>query len=161
MTHLEGLLTEYLDWKGYVVKTNVKVGRRKRGGWKMELDIVAYHPEDKKLVHYEPSLDAESWQEREKRYIRKFSAGRQHIPSEVFGWLPENVPMEQIAIFNVHPKNRNEIAGGQIQSVDELMAQIRSDVVQQGPMNRNAIPEQFTRLRTLQLSHCGYSGRKK
>lgn len=156
MTHIENLLAEYLDWKGYVVKTNAKVGRLKHGGWQMELDIVAYHPTTKDLVHYEPSLDANSWQKREGRYRKKFSAGRQYIPSEVFRWLPKQTQVRQVAVFNWHPKNRHEIAGGMIQSVDELMAEIRRDIAGQGLMSRNAIPEQFTRLRTLQLSHCGY-----
>ncbi len=157
MTHIENLLAEYLDWKGYVVKRNIRVGRLRHGGWQMELDIVAYHPTTKDLVHYEPSLDANSWKKREERYRKKFSAGRQRIPSEVFRWLPKDKDIRQIAVFNTHPKNRHEIAGGRIQSVDELMAEIRRDIASQGLMNRNAVPEQFTHLRTLQLSHCGYS----
>jgi len=157
MTHIEDLLAQYLDWKGYVVKKNVKVGRLKHGGWQMELDIVAYHPPTQDLVHYEPSLDADSWKKREERYRKKFSAGRKYIRSKVFGWLPKGTRLRQIAVFNTHPQNRHKIAGGILQSVDELMAEIRRAIVKQGLMNRNAVPEQFAHLRTLQLSHCGYS----
>ncbi len=157
MAHIEDLLAEYLDWKGYVVKKNVKVGRLKRGGWRMELDVVAYHPATKDLVHYEPSLDANSWKKREQRYRKKFSAGRQYILSEVFKWVPKDAPVKQIAVFSTHPGDRHEIAGGTIQSVDELMAEIRSHIVTRGLMGKNAIPQQFPLLRTLQLSHCGYS----
>jgi hypothetical protein len=156
MAHIEDLLAEYLDWKGYLVKRNFKVGRLKHGGWEMELDVMAYHPITNDLVHYEPSLDADAWTQREKRYHKKFVAGRKYILSDVFKWLPKRTKIRQIAVFNSHPANRNEIAGGTIQSVDELMAEIRTDIMRQGLMAKKAIPEQFPRLRTLQLSHCGY-----
>ncbi|MDQ3331604.1 MAG: hypothetical protein M3552_13275 [Planctomycetota bacterium] len=68
MSHLEELLSEYYEWLGNVVKCNVAVGRRARGGWEMELDIVAYDPRANHLLHIEPSLDAHSWAERERRF---------------------------------------------------------------------------------------------
>src|SRR5437764_13234533 len=58
MSHLEDLLCEYYDWQGYIVRRNVKVGRLSHGGWEGELDIVAYHPKTRDLVHLEPSIDA-------------------------------------------------------------------------------------------------------
>lgn len=41
-------------------------------------------------------------------------------------------------------------------SVDELMTKIRHKVAQCGLVSKNAIPEQYPLLRTLQLSHNGY-----
>jgi hypothetical protein len=32
MNHLEQLVCEYYDWMGYLVKSNVHVGKRKEGG---------------------------------------------------------------------------------------------------------------------------------
>jgi hypothetical protein len=61
MSHLETLVAEYLEWQGYLIRRNTKVGRLKHGGWEMELDIVGYHPKSLELVHYEPSIDALSW----------------------------------------------------------------------------------------------------
>ncbi len=84
MSHLESLIAEYLDWQGFIVKTNIKVGRLKHGGWEMELDILGYHPRSGALVHYEPSIDALSWEKREARYKKKFAAGRNYIFSDVF-----------------------------------------------------------------------------
>ena len=156
MAHIEELLAEYLDWKGYLVKKNVKVGRLKHGGWEMELDVIGFHPITNDLVHYEPSLDADSWSKREERYKKKFSAGKKYILADVFKWLPQDTTVRQIAVFNWHPKNRNRIAGGMVQSLDELMAEIRKEIQRQGLMSKKAIPEQFPLLRTLQLSHCGY-----
>lgn len=67
MSHLESLLVEYLDWQGYLVRRNTKVGRLAHGGWEMELDVVGYHPKSRDLLHYEPSVDAHDWQTREER----------------------------------------------------------------------------------------------
>jgi len=155
-THLESLLFEYLDWQGYLVRRNIKVGRLSHGGWEMELDIVGYKPSTNELVHYEPSIDAQSWKTREERYLKKFESGRKHILKAVFPWLSPETSIKQIAVFVNHPKNRHRIAGGEIMSVDQLVSQIREKILEQGVVSRNAIPEQYPMLRTLQLSHCGY-----
>lgn len=157
MSHLESLIVEYLDWQGYLVRRNTKVGRLKHGGWEMELDVIGYHPHTSDLVHYEPSVDAHTWDTREARYAKKFAAARSLVLSEVFSWLPPGTPMRQIAVFPSHPKGRDHIAGGQIQSIDELVAEIRTAVVKRGIASRSAISETYPLLRILQLSHCGYN----
>jgi hypothetical protein len=156
MSHLETLIAEYLDWQGFLVRRNTKVGKLGHGGWEMELDIVGYHPKSSVLVHYEPSIDALSWEKREARYRKKFEAGRNYILREMFSWLPPSTKLQQIAVFISHPKGKDTIAGGIIISVDELMAEIRTNVVASGIMAKNAVPEQYPLLRTLQLSHVGY-----
>lgn len=157
MSHLESLIAEYLEWQGFLIRRNIKVGRLGHGGWAMELDVVAFRPPSGPLVQYEPSIDALSWETRAARYKKKFEAGRKYIFTEVFPWLPPSTPVEQIAVFISHPKGRDTIAGGKIVSVDELMAEIRTKVVNCGPMQSNAIPEQYPLLRTIQMSHAGYS----
>ena len=156
MSHLEHLIAEYLDLEGFLVRRNIKVGPLNHGGWEMELDLVGYHPVTGRLVHYEPSIDALSWTKREERYIKKFRAGRKYILDKVFPWLKNNTPIEQYAVFISHPKGRDDIAGGKILSVDELVKTIRDQVCSKGVMAKNAIPEQYPLLRTMQLSHCGY-----
>lgn len=157
MSHLESLIAEYLDWQGYLVRRNLKVGRLRHGGWEMELDVIAYHPHTRDLVHYEPSIDAHKWERREERFGKKFSAARKYIFTEVFSWLPADTPLRQLAVLPSHPADRHEIAGGRIQSIDELLAEIRSKIITCGPAAKNAIPELYPLLRTLQLSHCGYA----
>lgn len=83
-SHLESLIHEYLDWRGYLVRRNVKVGRLKHGGWAMELDVIAYHPMTKDLVHFEPSIDAHSWDVREQRFKKKFEAGKKYLFTDIF-----------------------------------------------------------------------------
>lgn len=157
MSHLEALLAEYYDWQGYVVKRNMKVGSRRMGGWEMELDIVAFNPENRELLHIESSLDSNSWAKREKRFAKKFDAGKKYIHSEVFTWLKQSKQLKQIAVFPSVGKNRISIAGGIIRTVDDYMKEIRTAVIEKGLANKSAISEQYQLLRTLQLALCGYS----
>lgn len=157
MNHLETLIAEYLDWRGYLVRRNTKVGRLPHGGWAMELDVVGYNPHTEHLVHYEPSIDGRAWATREDRFALKFNQGREHILPELFSWLPQETPIEQIAICVTHPKNRDTVGGGRLQSLDEFVAEVRSAVIKSGAANQNAISETYPLLRTLQLTHCGYN----
>ena len=157
MSHLESLIVEYLDWQGYLVRRTTKVGRLKHGGWEMELDVIGFNPHSGDLVHYEPSVDAHTWETREMRYKKKLDAAKKLIFLEVFSWLPPETPLRQIAVFPSHPKDRHTIAGAQILSIDELMAEIRSKIIGCSVMRSNAISENYPLLRVLQLSHCGYN----
>jgi hypothetical protein len=156
MSHLEQLLAEYHEWLGRVVKCNVKVGKRARGGYEMELDIVAYDPQATRIIHVEPSLDALSWAKREARYAKKFEAGRKYILPELFPWLPAETPIEQRAVLISAADNRRTLAGAQVCSVDELIAEIKSAVSCKGVASRAAISEHYPLLRTIQLVVCGY-----
>ena len=154
MNHLEGLLRQYYEWNGYIVRSNVKVGRLPHGGWTGELDIVAYHPQTKKLIHLEPSMDAHSWHKREERFAKKFAAGIKYIGSEVFPWVDESIPIDQVAVLA--SSSRRELAGGKVVSIDEMMKAIKTDIIDCGIMVNNAIPEEFDLLRTIQMTVCGY-----
>jgi len=156
MNHLETLLFEYYDWQDYLVKSNIKVGRLSHGGYKGELDIVAYNPHTKHLIHLEPSIDAHNWAKRELRYTKKFEAGREFIFTEVFTWLDPQTPLEQVAVLIAHPNDRHTLAGGAIKSIDELMLEIKQKVIANGIANQHAIPEQYPLLRTMQLTLNGY-----
>lgn len=96
--HLEQLVAEWYEYCGYFVRRNVHVGLRPKGGYECELDVVAFRPTDKKLVHIEPSLDADSWEHREKRYAKKFAAGKKYIP-KLSEALDVPVEIDQIALF--------------------------------------------------------------
>ena len=155
MNHLEKLTRQYYDWNGYIVKGNVKVGRLSHGGWGGELDIVAYNPQINKLLHIEPSIDAHSWDKREERFNKKFMFGRDYIYDDVFPWLsPDETPLEQIAMLIT--SSRRELAGGKVISIDEFMAIVKGEISALGIMAKNAIPEEYDLLRTIQMSINGY-----
>lgn len=159
MNHLEGIISEWLENTGYIVVRNHKVGRLVKGGWGGELDVIAYNPATKHLVHYEPSLDAESWARREERFTKKFTMGRQHvldIPQLSFLTQEQVDSMEQVAVFPAVAEARRDFLGVKAVGMDELMSTINQFVCERGPMASNAFPEQYPMLRTLQFALCGY-----
>jgi hypothetical protein len=156
MNHLEELLFQYYDWQGYVVKRNILVGPRKKGGYECELDIVAFCHQGTHLIHVEPSLDTDSWEEREKRFKKKFDAGKKYIFKEVFPWLHPSTEIEQIAILPSKSKDREQIGGGKIETIDQVVKKIKDEIFNKGKMARNAISEQYGLLRTIQMTICGY-----
>lgn len=155
-SHLEDLIAEFYDWRGYLVKRNIMVGKRALGGWDMELDLVAYHPHTKHLIHVESSLDAHSWDKRVERFQKKFSLGEKFMFDEVFTWLDKSTQVDKVAVLISHPSDRHELCGARIASVDEMMAEVRDAIERCGKMSKDAISEQYPLLRTVQLAIKGY-----
>ncbi len=155
--HLETLISQYYDWQGWIVKKNVRVGRRRElGGYDGELDVVVYNPATGKVIHYEPSTDASSWEKRAEKYEHKFQMGRRYISKEVLPWLAPDFELEQIAVFFHVPAHRRAFQGAKAISIDELVGMIRDKIKKEGRVGKNAIPEQYDLLRTIQLLICGY-----
>lgn len=149
--HLEQLVAEWYQYNGYFVRQNVLVGKRTKGGYECELDVVAFNPVSKHLVQIEPSLDASAWKTREKRYSKKFGLGRKHIPS-LFSGI--NIPnqIDQIALFVFASRTKHaELAGGKVAVASDLYSEIISGL-QSKRVAKNAVPELFPLLRTIQ--HC-------
>jgi hypothetical protein len=82
--HLEDLVAEWLEYNGYFVRKSVLVGKREKGGFEGELNVVGLHPKTKHLLHVECSLDAHTWEKREARFAGKFERGRKYI-APLFG----------------------------------------------------------------------------
>jgi len=149
--HLEQLVCEWYEFQGYFVRRNVLAGRRSAGGHETELDVVAFHPEKHLLVHIEPSLDANSWAEREARYAKKFAAGRKFIPS-LFPNLSIPKEIDQVALFlygsgTTHPT----IGGGRVVLVAKLIRDIMEAMLARN-IKSSMVPEQYPLLRTLMFA---------
>jgi hypothetical protein len=158
--HLESLVAEWYEFRGYFVRRNVQVGKRASGGHECELDIVAFHPEQRSLVHVEPSLDGDSWAKRELRYQKKFDAGRRHIPDLFPGMaIPKHI--EQIALFVYGGgESRTQLAGGRVMFIRDFMAEVHAGISHR-KIASAAIPEEFPHLRTLQFAAQYWSIGKK
>lgn len=149
--HLEELVSEWYQMRGFFVRRNVQVGKRLRGGYDCELDVVAFHPGSKQLVHVEPSLDTDSWDRREERYTKKFEAGRRHIPA-LFDGLALPTELDQIALFVYGGgPTRTTIGGGRIVFIRDFMAEVLQ-VIRERRVSSAAIPEEHPLLRTLQFA---------
>ena len=147
---LEQLVAEWYEYRGYFVRRNVPVGKRTRGGYECELDIVAFDPVERHLIHIEPSMDAESWEQREQRFKKKFDAGLKYIPGLFPGLdLPEEI--EQTAIFAFASRvNHPTLAGRKVLLVSDLMREIMEDLSEKKVASA-AVPEHHPILRTLQF----------
>lgn len=150
MNYLEELVAEWYEFNGYFVRRNVRVGKRTKGGYEGELDVVAFHPETRHLVHIEPSMDALSWQKREERFHKKFRAGQKYIPGLFAGLnIPKNV--EQIALLQFASKrSRVTLGGGRLVLVSELLVEILTGL-RDHRVAASAVPEDKPILRTLQF----------
>ncbi|MFN2194685.1 MAG: hypothetical protein ACK2UW_01005 [Anaerolineales bacterium] len=152
--HLEQMIIEWYEYQGYFVKKNIFVGKRALGGFECELDIVAFHPVTKHTVHLEPSLDADSWAERERRFKAKFDAGQKYIKG-LFPGLDIPDEIEQIAVLvfasDVH---HPYLGGGKLIIADRLIEEIFTELADK-KLESNAIPEQWPILRSFQYA-CQY-----
>lgn len=149
MNYLEQLLSEWLEYRGYFIRRNVKVGPLAKGGYECELDIVGFNPKEKHLIHFEPSMDADSWEKREKRYKKKFDAGKKYIPELFKGFkIPKEI--DQRAVFILTGKTREIVGGGKIYHVKEILKEIYENLKEKNVL-RSIVPEQFPVLRTFQM----------
>ena len=147
--HLEDLIAEWCEYRGYFVRRNVNVGKRAAGGYECELDVVAFHPVEKRLLHFEPSLDADAWGTRETRFTRKFELGRKFIP-ELFGGFPVLPEIEQYAVLVFASKGeRTSLGGAKLLTAGELVEEILG-ALRSKHLAKAAVPEQFPLVRTLQ-----------
>lgn len=158
--HLESIVAEWYELRGYFVRRNVQVGKRPNGGYECELDIVAFHPEQRSLVQIEPSLDSDSWAKRELRYMKKFETGRRHIPT-LFKGISVPKHIEQIALFVYGGGGeRTHVGGGRVMFIREFMAEIRNGIAHRRVASA-AVPEGFPHLRTLQFAAQYWSSTKE
>ena len=151
INHLETLAEEWLAYNGYFTRSAVKVGRRAKGGWEGEVDVVGFHPHRKHFVHIECSTDALTWPVREKRFRRKLAIGRKYA-ADIFSGMRLPRSLDQVVVhgFAGAADDHRNLGGGRLISSQELAAEIMNSV----PKNfaKSAIPENFPLLRTLQLA---------
>jgi len=147
--YLEELVAEWYEYMGYFVRRNVPIERRKQGGYESELDVVAFNPVTKHLIHVETSMDAGSWEQREKRFLKKFELGRKHIPSLFKGLEIPAIEQAVVLVF-ASKTNHDILGGGRIIMIDEFLRDIL-DKIKDKKMESEAISEQYPILRTLQF----------
>ena len=148
--HLEDLTAEWLEFNGYFVRKSVLVGKRDKGGHEGELDVVAVHPHTKHLLHIECSLDADTWETRERRFTAKFERGRRHIAS-LFGGLDINADPDQVALLQLGGGPRTQVGGGRIIWVADFVADILAKLSTRSP-DRMAVPSTLPLIRTMQYA---------
>lgn len=148
MNFLERLIAEWYQYKGYFVKQNVRVGKRLQGGYAGEIDVVAFHPITKHLIHLEVSSDTISWSERESKFEKKFRITKEHIPLIFEGFEIELI--EQCIVLLYGSKSKTELSGVRIILISEIMQEIYDEFKNKKLLN-GIVPENLALIRTLHV----------
>lgn len=151
MTFLEQLVAEWYAYRGFFVRTNVKFGKRPAGGYEGEIDVAAFDPKTKRLIHIETSTDADSWTERKKRFTKKFGDAKRHY-KEIFDFQFDSI--ENQAIVGFSRKTLNDIDFGsniEVVLVPEFVQEITQFLTSLSPM-KSAVPEGYPLLRVIQFA---------
>jgi len=148
--YLEQLAAEWYEYSGYFVRRNVPVGPKPGGGFDTELTILAVHLGQRRVVQVEPSMDAHSWEKREKRYRDRFDAGQRFIPGLLGNFEPA-APIRQVALIGLGSRlNHPTLGGGEVLTLPDFLAEIIASVGEVADAS-GAVPQQYPILRTLQF----------
>ena len=103
------------------------------------------------MIHVEPTNDAGSWRDRERRYRKKFNAGKKYIPALFEGLdLPDKDEIDHICLLGYGSSvNHPTLAGGRVVTVADFLADVIEDISRIS-IHKNAISESHPILRTLQ-----------
>ncbi len=149
MEYLEQLATEWYEYRGYFVRRDLWVGLESDGTYECELDVVAFHPTKRHVVHIEPGYDLLDWQHEEQHFQGKFDAGRKYL-HRMFGVEPR-LHIDQIALIASHEgPHHHTIAGGKVLLLSEFLAEILQ-TLSSFDASESIVPEQWPLVRTLQL----------
>ena len=151
MNFLESLVAEWYEFSGYFVRSNPRTRKRPKGGWDVELDVLAFSPSDQRLVHIETSSDANSWQERKDRFLKKkFILSRKEYESLIGSNIKT---IEKIAIVGWSTTKRDLNWGDDIKVVliPQLLEEITAKLKETSPV-KQAVPESFPLLRAMQMA---------
>jgi hypothetical protein len=150
MNHLETLTAEWLNYKSYFVRTAVRVGKRARGGWTGELDVVAFHPTIPHFLHVECSIAAGPFTTQENIFHRKFAVGRDHA-RDLFSGMELPTALDQVVVHGglIAADRRRNLGGARLVTFQELTAEILAGIPHS---RRSTVPESFPLLRTLQFA---------
>ena len=154
MNFLENLASEWYEYHyKCFIRRNVRFGKREKGGYDNELDILAYHPQTRKLVHIEPSSDASSWKERKERYLKKKFIYSHDDYEEILNCKIKSVQKIALVGFSKKPttdlKWRPDI---EVKPVPNFLSEIAEKIRSEKGIHNMAIPENYPLLRAIQAT---------
>jgi Holliday junction resolvase-like predicted endonuclease len=149
MNFLERLVADWYGHHGYLVQTNLRFGKRAKGGYEGEIDVLGVNLKERALVHVETSGDADSWRERREKILRKFKNAEKHYVAASGATFDS---ITRMAVVGVRPSRKPiTLDGIEIVSIDELMGRIKDYVRKLNPASE-AIPEVHGYLRAVQFA---------
>jgi hypothetical protein len=152
MNFLEQLAAEWFQYRGFLVRTNARARKRARGGWDSELDVLAYKPADRSLIHIETSADTDSWQVRKKRFLgEKFILSKDDYEKLLEARLERISKVVIIGLSESTKENLNWGSDIEVWPIPFFIGQITLILRKRHP-TRNAVPEGFPILRGIQMT---------
>jgi len=151
MNFLESLVAEWYEFRGYFVRSNIRTRKRKKGGWDVELDVLAYSPPDQRLIHIETSSDASSWKKRKERFLKKKFVLDKSEYESLIGTKTKSI--QKIAIVGWNKSTKANLNWGQditVQFIPDLIQEITNEIRKIAPL-KEAVPEGFPLLRAMQM----------
>ncbi len=153
MNFLEQLAAEWYSYQGYFVRTNVKYGLKPKGstgGFVGEMDVIAYHPKLRRVVHIETSTDSDSWDERRRSFTDKFERAAKYYP-EVFAFPHGVVVKRAIVGLNwTHPPQFS-VKGVEILSLRQFVKEIADGLREHTPLEK-MVPQEWPLLRGIHMA---------
>lgn len=132
------------------MRVSVQVGKRAKGGFEGELDVIGVDLARAHALHIECSLDALSDAKRQERFAGKFERGRRYYRHAFPGLeLPNEI--EQIALLQFASGNVRSMGGARLVTVREFVNEILEGLKGTSPAS-SAVPSNLPLLRTLQLA---------
>lgn len=151
MNFLEELVAEWYEYSGYFVRRNLKFGKLTKGGYTGEIDIAAFDPAERTLVHIEVSSDTYSWKKRTQRFRKKFADAAKHY-DEVLPFEKTGVQKKAIVGFAKQPRSKPDFGKDvEIVSVRDFVDQV-SKHLKSKDVDRDVVPEGFPLLRAMQFA---------
>lgn len=159
MNFLEKLVGQWYEDQGCFVKLNVKIGKREKGGYEGEIDVLAFDLRNKRVIHVETSTDASSWAKRKEKFTNKFNTAEKYYKEicQEQG-LTVNfknnewelirkiiVGVTKTSVKNPFKKNIEII------SIRQFIFEINNTMKTRDPMKK-AVPENLDLLRAIQFS---------
>ena len=74
--YLEKLLANWYEYQGYFVFRNQLVGKLAKDSYECKLDVVGLHASKSHLVHTEPSMDCDKWENASSDLRKSSRSGR-------------------------------------------------------------------------------------
>jgi hypothetical protein len=157
MNFLEQLAAEWYEYTGKFVMTNLRTRKRPRGGWDVELDVLAFNPKNGELIHLEASGDANSWTERKRRFQKKKFILTKAEYGKIVGVPVQSI--RKIALVGWTKStntNLNWGSGIEVKLIPDFVREIISDLRKINRIKTNlireAVPEGFPLLRAIQIT---------
>lgn len=150
MNFLEQLVAEWFTLQGYFVQTNLKFGKRGKGGWTGEIDVAAFNPSSRELVHVETSMDADRWEQRRERFARKFTSASRYL-QHLFSFEITRVRRVAIVGFSFTSRPRALGEGVEDKSLAQFVREVSEGLRERHPL-KSAIPETLPLLRAMQFA---------